>query len=473
MVIMADSPHPPPLQVLFVSSVLFSGVLGEFFPASTFFARCSCVNGKLGTLTLMFCTDISHICSLRAGKTSILRRYFTNSFEYGRRSTLGADFYSKRLNNPVYGTQNAATTTATATSTNGSAASLRSARSGSSDSYSGGGGGGGGGGILDSSSVHSNNNNNSKVETTASQRSLVSRKSEQHTSKNKTVEWDESLTEEPYINLQMWDTAGRERFVAETKTGISSTLGDAFFQHADAAILVYDATSSRSFTQLLRWYTELMERMKSNTQTRFPVIVVANKLDVIRRDDTKPIRRRIVPQRNVLDLGNGFRGKDHRYEYTVSSSPPPPPSSSSLTNERVHGNRSKESSLSYGLTDTTWTTDNSYLNSVIKSEDVSFPDRDMVILWCRRNGLEHVEVSALDGTGVSDAVTTMMNLALASINERKKSERIKSGEAFLQDYWKSRGYGNGHNGILDLTARYTPDQKTRCSCCCRLFPGCK
>lgn len=438
--------------------------------------------------------------SAGAGKTSILRRFFNNTFEYGRRSTLGADFYTKRMNNPVHGIENspdpvtttAAAATADSTSASASAASLRSALSDSSDVplRSGVGVGVGNaiasGGIsgssctLDPSSIHKKSNPDN-----ASQRSLASssRKYSEHTTSKgnpldlPSIEWDRILTEEPYINLQMWDTAGRERFVAETKSGISSTLGDSFFRHADAAILCYDATSSRSFTQLLRWYAELMERMQTTTQERFPVIVVANKLDIIKKADTKPIRRRIVKQRDVMKLGT-FSGKDHRYEYTVSSSPPLPPSSE-LTNLKAQGSHRhrKQSSLSYGLTDTSWTEDFSYLNSVIKSEDVSFPDRDMVILWCRRNGLEHFEVSALDGSGVNDAISAMMNLALVTINERKKSERIKTGgadAAFLQDYWKSRGYDNGtSSGNLDLTARYTPKQKTRFECCWRLFPWCR
>ena len=40
----------------------------------------------------------------------------------------------------------------------------------------------------------------------------------------------------------------------------------------------------------------------------------------------------------------------------------------------------------------------SYLESLLNTEDGSHPDKDMVLLWCMRNGLKHMEVSALDGT---------------------------------------------------------------------------
>lgn len=313
------------------------------------------------------------------------------------------------------------------------------------------------------------------------------------------TEWEETLTTRQHITLQMWDTAGRERFVSGNAGTMSSTLGDTFFQHADCAILVYDATSSRSFTQLLRWYAELTDRMKDREQNgdgngRFPVIVVANKLDIIRSDEDEknvPMRRRKVPQRNIMKLTNGFKGKDHRYEYTVSSSPRTRSRADTadlLLDGRNRRNQNqhhrKQSSLSYGLTDANWTTDNSYLNNIIKSEDGSFPDRDMVILWCMRNGLQHVEVSALDGDGIGDAVQTMVTLAMEAKNEQKKKERLQrqaagGAGAILQDYWKSRGYGDedsfcasGTQGpALDLTARYTP-KDDRCACCWRIIPFC-
>eukprot|EP01083_Nonionella_stella_P142447 440818_1 len=106
--------------------------------------------------------------------------------------------------------------------------------------------------------------------------------------------------QQPSVALQMWDTAGKERLVSES-TGPTSRLGDAFFRHANVAILIYDATSSRSFLQLIKWYSELLERIarvqcmdrntESDAETRrkmmrllkrkFPVLVVATKLDML------------------------------------------------------------------------------------------------------------------------------------------------------------------------------------------------
>ena len=40
--------------------------------------------------------------SAGAGKTSILRRYFHQAFDYGRNPTIGADFYSRQIRNPAH-----------------------------------------------------------------------------------------------------------------------------------------------------------------------------------------------------------------------------------------------------------------------------------------------------------------------------------------------------------------------------------
>jgi Ras-related protein Rab-7A len=47
------------------------------------------------------------------------------------------------------------------------------------------------------------------------------------------------------VVVQVWDTAGQERF---------QSLGVAFYRGADACILVYDITDSKSFDNLASWY---------------------------------------------------------------------------------------------------------------------------------------------------------------------------------------------------------------------------
>lgn len=319
-----------------------------------------------------------------AGKTSILRRYFSNIFHRERSPTLGADFYSGRVKNPSF----------------------------------------------------------------------------RHDAEEK-KELDHTVA--PYVSLQIWDTAGRERFVAGRKAKYTAALSDAFFSHVDAAMLVYDATSSTSFTQLLKWHADLMERM-NQLEKKLPVLIVANKIDLFQSENSEPRRRRSVPQRDVLGLGGQFRGKDCPYEYRASA----PEAHENIKSKERH----RVVFSTYRDTGDTWTTDGWYLDSVLNTEDGSHPDRDMVLLWCMRNGLKHVEVSALDGTyvraaflhmvqsrshpclkgtGIDAAMECLVSLAMESMNERKYAKR----EAAL--------FGSHSNKPLDLYQRYvTKEEECRC-----------
>lgn len=63
------------------------------------------------------------------------------------------------------------------------------------------------------------------------------RKKEIESFDNESERYADIFLKEPFVALQMWDTAGKERFVSES-TGLTSRLGDSFFRHANVAILV-------------------------------------------------------------------------------------------------------------------------------------------------------------------------------------------------------------------------------------------
>jgi small GTP-binding protein len=200
-----------------------------------------------------------------AGKTSILRRYFNGNFQPHRVPTLGSDFYTRRIPNPL------------------------------SDP------------CLDYGDD------------------------------------DEKKMDPPLnVSMQVWDTPGRERFAANRKFKYTAAFSDSFFKNADAALLVYDITSSTSFTQLLNWHYDLQERIRrlqaSGQRTRpFPVLIVANKMDILQERDTIMDQHhniKTVDQRDVMGLtGKDFRGKDSRYEYRAS----PPSATGAVPSE--HRNR--------------------------------------------------------------------------------------------------------------------------------------
>jgi len=70
-------------------------------------------------------------------------------------------------------------------------------------------------------------------------------------------------------NLQIWDTAGQERF---------QSLGTSFYRGADACLLVYDVTDSKSFENLETWQNEFL-RQTDGDSSDFPFVVLGNKID--------------------------------------------------------------------------------------------------------------------------------------------------------------------------------------------------
>ncbi|GMF31111.1 unnamed protein product [Phytophthora lilii] len=73
------------------------------------------------------------------------------------------------------------------------------------------------------------------------------------------------------IKVQLWDTAGQEKFGA-------ARLPNSFFRHANAAIVVYDVTNRQSFSGVLRWVMQI-QAYQSIAETSFSLIVVGSKCD--------------------------------------------------------------------------------------------------------------------------------------------------------------------------------------------------
>jgi Ras-related protein Rab-7A len=68
------------------------------------------------------------------------------------------------------------------------------------------------------------------------------------------------------VTLQIWDTAGQERF---------QSLGSAFYRGADACVLVFDITSSDSFSHINSWKDEFEVQAGQKD-----VVLLGNKADL-------------------------------------------------------------------------------------------------------------------------------------------------------------------------------------------------
>lgn len=71
------------------------------------------------------------------------------------------------------------------------------------------------------------------------------------------------------IKVQIWDTAGQEKFRAITK---------AYYKGAVGALLVYDITNRSSFENISKWYEEI--KTYSEQQNFIVTMLVGNKLDL-------------------------------------------------------------------------------------------------------------------------------------------------------------------------------------------------
>lgn len=357
-----------------------------------------------------------------AGKTSILRRYFHGNFDIARMPTLGSDFYSRNIPDPS----------------------------------------------EDPGDPTEEQPFDEKKETSS-----------------------DFQTPNRILSMQVWDTPGRERFAADRKPIYTAAFADNFFKNVDAALLVYDITSSTSFTHVLKWHADLVERIRrleaTGERTRpFPVLIVANKMDILKQETRQFRQQAVVAQRDVMGLaGRAFRGKDYRYEYSASPLSPSYKSSSSSSSKNLSKKMRRrdprnrfEISTYMGTGDQTSYLEavlnnqvrGSYLESLLISEDGSHPDKEMVVLWCMRNGLKHMEVSALDGTcyckrlhrfvridphyfkllgtGIDELIRELVKVALESANY---AEKVPSADSKKMEELQ-------RNDELDLHRRYAPKE---------------
>jgi small GTP-binding protein len=85
--------------------------------------------------------------------------------------------------------------------------------------------------------------------------------------------WEKTikLKDNKYLNVDIWDTAGQEKFRAINKI---------FLKNTQIALLVYDITDKNSFEQLKYWY-DIINEINKNEKIIFGI--VANKSDLYKK----------------------------------------------------------------------------------------------------------------------------------------------------------------------------------------------
>ncbi|CAI5795970.1 ras-related protein Rab-7a-like isoform X1 [Podarcis lilfordi] len=80
------------------------------------------------------------------------------------------------------------------------------------------------------------------------------------------------------LTVQIWDTAGTERFQA---------LGTALYRGSDCCLLVFDVTSVSSFQALDKWHKQLLLQIEPEEEPTFPTAVIGNKMDLENRESCR------------------------------------------------------------------------------------------------------------------------------------------------------------------------------------------
>jgi small GTP-binding protein len=98
------------------------------------------------------------------------------------------------------------------------------------------------------------------------------------------------------LRMQLWDTSGQERY---------RSIAPIFYRGAQAALLVYDVTSERSFGEMGGWLRELREKANSGGEELI-VHVVGTKGDLVAED---PERREVSFERAVGWVAREIAGR--------------------------------------------------------------------------------------------------------------------------------------------------------------------
>eukprot|EP00026_Physarum_polycephalum_P015391 Phypoly_transcript_16058.p1 GENE.Phypoly_transcript_16058~~Phypoly_transcript_16058.p1 ORF type:complete len:207 (+),score=27.96 Phypoly_transcript_16058:254-874(+) len=94
----------------------------------------------------------------------------------------------------------------------------------------------------------------------------------------------EILVGDVTATLQIWDTAGGERF---------HSLSMSFFRGADACMLAYDVHRKNTFDALENWRSEALENNQGSHPESMPFICVGNKIDL---PDSPAVSQNIVEE---------------------------------------------------------------------------------------------------------------------------------------------------------------------------------
>ena len=87
---------------------------------------------------------------------------------------------------------------------------------------------------------------------------------------------------EKKFEINLVDTAGQENFRAITYN---------YYRGSDGILLMYDITDKTSFDHVSMWVNSINQTIDNNQGTKYSIILIGNKLDLVSDDDPKKQRQ--------------------------------------------------------------------------------------------------------------------------------------------------------------------------------------
>ncbi len=82
----------------------------------------------------------------------------------------------------------------------------------------------------------------------------------------------EAILGDKLVTLQIWDTAGQEKYQSVQRV---------FYRGTDGCIIVFDLTNPESFNNVVKWKDEFFNAANLGSIENFPLILIGNKADLV------------------------------------------------------------------------------------------------------------------------------------------------------------------------------------------------
>ena len=112
--------------------------------------------------------------------------------------------------------------------------------------------------------------------------------------------------EKKKIDVSLFDTAGQEKFRALTRQ---------YYKGTDGVLLLYDITDRKSFENVEMWIDSLNESIDSNKDSKYVVILIGNKKDLINVENFS----RQVSEEEGMALKERFKNSHNIFFYESSA----------------------------------------------------------------------------------------------------------------------------------------------------------